>query len=86
METPKNEAIAGIIVTSGIVFVMAYFLQAILADLALIAFVFFASNIVDFVAIQPAITRTKKGQELKKHADVTAEAVKSAVEQIVGRV
>ena len=74
------------IVLFGIVFVMAYLLQAILDDLMLLSGMALAGEFLDFVCFQRAIRITKENILVGKTADATTAQVEEVLKKYIGRV
>ena len=74
------------IVLFGIVFVMAYLLQAILDDLMLLSGMALAGEFLDFVCFQRAIRITKENILVGKTADATTAQVEDVLKKYIGRV
>ena len=72
------------IVTYGIVFAMAYFLESILADLLLLSGMAFLGEFVDLIFFQKSINRTREAISNEKIADVTAVQVENVLNKFVG--
>ena len=74
------------IVLFGIVFIMAYLLQAILDDLILLSGMALAGEFLDFVCFQRAIRITKENILIGKTADVTTAQVEQGLQKYIGRI
>ena len=74
------------LVLFGIVFVMAYLLQAILDDLMLLSGMALAGEFLDFVCFQRAIRITKENILVGKTADATTAQVEEVLKKYIGRV
>ena len=72
------------IVLFGIVFVMAYLLQAILDDLLLLSGMALAGEFLDFVCFQRAIRITKENILIGKTANATTQQVEEVLKKYVG--
>lgn len=73
------------IVSFGIVFVMAYLLQAVLKDLLLLSGMALLGEFIDYVFFQKAIKRTKENILVGKTADVTTAQVEEVIKKYIGR-
>ena len=73
------------IVSFGIVFVMAYLLQAVLKDLLLLSGMALLGEFIDYVFFQKAIKRTKENILIGKTADVTTAQVEEVIKKYIGR-
>ncbi len=74
------------IVSFGIVFVMAYLLQAILNDLVFLSGMALVGEILDHIFFQRAIRITKENIVIGRAADTTAAQVEEVIKKYVGRV
>lgn len=72
------------IVSFGIVFVMAYLLQAVLEDLLLLSGMALLGEFIDFVFFQKAIKKTKEDILIGKTADVTTAQVEQVLKKYMG--
>ena len=72
------------IVLFGIVFIMAYLLQAILADLILLSGMALAGEFLDLVCFQRAIRITKENILIGKTADATTSQVEQVLKKYLG--
>lgn len=72
------------IVFFGIVFVMAYFLQALWQDILLLSGMAFAGEALDCIFFQRAIRITKENILVNKTADVTTEKVEEVIKKYIG--
>ncbi len=70
-----------LIVLFGIVFVMAYLLQALLNDLILLSGMALVGEFVDFICFQHFIRVTKENLIVEKTADATAVKVEEAIKR-----
>lgn len=73
------------IVSFGIVFVMAYLLQAVLKDLLLLSGMALLGEFIDYVFFQKAIKRAKENILVGKTADVTTAQVEEVIKKYIGR-
>lgn len=73
------------IVFYGILFIMAYLLQAILNDLMLLSGMALAGEFLDFVCFQRAIRITKENILVGKTADATTAQVEEVIKKYIGR-
>lgn len=74
------------IVLFGIVFIMAYLLQAIFDDLILLSGMALAGEFLDFVCFQRAIRITKENILIGKTADTTTAQVEEVLKKYIVRV
>lgn len=74
------------VVAYGVVFVLAYLLQAILDDLVLLSGMALVGELLDLVCFQRAIRRTKEKLIIGKTAEVTATQVEEVIKKYIGRV
>lgn len=74
------------IVLFGIVFIMAYLLQAIFDDLILLSGMALAGEFLDFVCFQRAIRITKENILVGKTADATTAQVEQVLQRYIGRI
>lgn len=72
------------IVSFGIVFVMAYLLQAVLKDLLLLSGMALLGEFIDYVFFQKAIKKTKEDMLIGKTADVTTAQVEQVLKKYIG--
>ena len=72
------------IVFFGIVFIMAYLLQAVLADILLISGMALAGEVVDCICFQRAIRITRENILVNKTADATTQKVEEVIKKYVG--
>lgn len=72
------------IVTFGIVFAMAYLLEALLADLLMLSGAAFLGELADLILFQSAIKRTREQIGAEKCADATSAQIKTILEEYVG--
>ena len=77
--------IPGGITLYGIVFALAYLLEAILADLLLLSGMALLGEIIDCAIFRPLIKRTKEKITITKTADATTEKVRAVFEEYMGR-
>ncbi len=77
--------IPGGITLYGIIFVLSYLLEAILADLLLLSGMALLGEIADCVLFRPLIRRTREKITITKTADLTSEKVKAVLEEYIGR-
>ena len=69
----------------GIVFVLAYLLEALLADLMLLSGMALIGEIIDAAIFRPLISRTREKQKISKTADATAEKMRAVLDEYLGR-
>ncbi len=76
------------VVSFGVVFIMAYLLQAILNDLILLSGMALVGEFIDYVAFQRAIKVTKENILIGKTADVTTNQIEAVLQKYInnGRV
>ena len=74
------------IVLFGVVFIMAYLMQAILDDLVLLSGMALAGELVDYIFFQRIIRNTKEKILINKTADVTATQVEEVLKKYAGRI
>lgn len=74
------------IVLYGIVFTMAYLLQAILSDLVLLSGMALVGEFLDSICFQNAIKNTKEKIYVGKTADATTAQVEEVIKKYIGRV
>lgn len=67
-----------------IVFLLAYLLEAVLADLMLISGAALIGAVVDYIFIRPLVKRARDEIMIGKTADATAEKVKSVLDEYLG--
>ena len=72
------------IVVFGIVFVLAYLLKTILADLMLLSGMAFLGEVIDALLFQRAIKRTKEEILVGKTADATSAQVEEVLKKYIG--
>ena len=74
------------IVVIGTCFVLAYLLQAVLVDLALLLGLALLGELLDLILFQGAIKSTKEKILITKTADATSEQVEEVLKKYIGRV
>ena len=77
--------IPGGITLYGIIFVLSYLLEAILADLLLLSGMALLGEIIDCAVFRPLIKRTKEKITISKTADATTEKMRAVLEEYMGR-
>lgn len=74
------------IVSLGISFIMAYLLQAVLADLVLLLGLALLGEALDLFLFQGAIKRINERIHIEKTADATEERFEKVIQKYVGRI
>lgn len=69
------------IVFFGVVFVLAYLLQALLEDIILLSGMALAGELIDLVCFQKPIKTTKEGIMIEKTSDATATKVEETIKK-----
>lgn len=72
------------IVLFGVVFVMAYLLQALMNDLILLSGMALAGELLDLLCFQHFIKKTKENILIEKTADATTSKVEEVVKKYLG--
>ena len=67
-----------------IVFLLAYLLEAILADLILLSGMALLGEVMDMIFIRPFVRRAREEITIKKTADATADQVKVILDDYLG--
>ena len=73
------------IVAFGIVFVMAYLLQAVLQDLLLLSGMALMGEFIDYAIFQRVIKKTREDLLVDKTADATTAKVEEVIKKYIGR-
>lgn len=68
----------------GVVFVMAYLLQALMDDLILLSGMALAGELLDLLCFQHFIKKTKENILIEKTADATTSKVEEVVKKYLG--